>query len=72
VTEPVGLVHTERVRALSLSFPCADCEARVGLPCVGSRSEGFVHYSRLAPVWVIYKIGFAAGIAEGKRRRDNA
>jgi hypothetical protein len=58
-----------------LAIPCEHCRARAGEPCRNRDGESLferlpirVHIHRIAPVWVIYKVGYHAGGRDMKEK----
>lgn len=79
---PTTEVKGEVLVRIVLTIPCAACKARTGEHCRKRGGEAIreglpvrVHVQRIAPVWVIYKIGYAAGsrdMREQLNRRQHA
>lgn len=63
------LISLARLRTIALNIPCGWCDAKPGEPCKSKEGETYqignlpirVHIARIAPVWVIYKIGYSHG-----------
>ena len=68
-------VSVPALRMIALNIPCDRCKAGVGDACRKPSGESLwkdglptrVHVQRVAPVWVIYKIGYRHGRRDMKK-----
>jgi hypothetical protein len=57
-------VSSEKLRMLVLNIPCEACQAEAGENCrvtLATEIGASFHMERVAPVWVIYRIGYQHG-----------
>jgi hypothetical protein len=69
-----ALIENEEVRAIAMNIPCDWCKAGPQEPCtqdgepLPTEQLPFpVHIARVAPIWVIYKVGYRQGCRDMKR-----
>ena len=71
----ITTVDGDLLNKVVLAIPCDFCRARAGDSCKKRSGETLyeglpvrVHIQRIAPVWVIYKVGYLAGRRDMKEK----
>ena len=79
VDSSITTIEGDLLCKVVLAIPCDFCRARAGETCKKRNGEALyeglpvrVHIQRIAPVWVIYKVGYLAGRRDMKEKMSGS